>query len=467
MRPRPSARGRKDVKALETTGPDQGLYVALARRGVSRRTFLRFSAAMAAALALPATYAPRIARAVTDAPRLPVVWLRGQDCAGDTMAFLRAADPTVSQLMLELLSVEYHDAIMAPAGHDATEVRLAAMEEFADGYVAVIEGSIPTRDDGASCTIGGRAFREVAREVCDGALATIAVGSCACDGGAPAAGGGQTGAVGAADAVAGGTLIRLPGCPINVEYLTATLVHYLTFGAWPDADAMGRPYFAYGQLIHNQCERRPHYEYGEFVLAWGDEGAQKGWCLYKMGCKGPETFGECPTVRYASGTSWPVRAGHGCIGCHSTGFWDAMSPFYRRLPAPLPFWPQVTVDQIGALLVGGVVAGTAVHGMASYVRQRRSGGHEGHGPAPATAAAGAAGTADDRAEIGPVVGIEAGSEPVEPGPAAPELADTEPGDAGAAAPEPVDTGAADAGPGSVPGVPPDRADGEPPGGATP
>jgi hydrogenase small subunit len=384
---------------------------------MTRRTFLRFSAAMAAVLALPATYSPRIARAVSAAPRLPVVWLRGQDCAGDTMAFLRAADPTIGQLMVELLSVEYHETLMAPAGLDATEARLAAMEEFADGYVAVIEGSIPTADDGAQCTIGGRSFREVAREVCDGALATIAVGSCACDGGAPAAGGGSTGATSAADAVAGGTLIRLPGCPINVEYLTATLVHYLTFGAWPETDGMQRPFFAYGSLIHNQCERRPHYEYGEFVLAWGDEGAQKGWCLYKMGCKGPETFGGCPTVRYASGTSWPVRAGHGCIGCHSPGFWDAMSPFYRRIPAPLPFLsPQVTVDQLGALLIGGVAAGTAVHGAASYVRQRRSGGHGGHGEpaaaaAGATTAPGATATAAPGAlpaEAGPEPGTEAG-----------------------------------------------------------
>lgn len=342
---------------------------------------------MAAVLALSPTYAPRIARAVRTAPRLPVVWLRGQDCAGDTMAFLRAADPTVSQLLLQLLSVEYHETLMAPAGLDATDARLSAMEEFSGGYLAVVEGSIPTADDGASCTIGGQSFREVARDVCSGALATIAVGSCACDGGAPAAGGGPTGAVGVAAVIDGGTLIRLPGCPVNVDYLTATLVHYLTFGAWPETDGMQRPYFAYGSLIHNQCERRPHYEYGEFVLAWGDEGAQKGWCLYKMGCKGPETFGECPTARYASGTSWPVRAGHGCIGCHAPGFWDAMSPFYRRLPGPLPFAPQVTIDQIGALLVGGVLAGTAAHGAASYVRQRRGGGHEEPGAAVAMAAA--------------------------------------------------------------------------------
>lgn len=389
-----------------TTPPGGGLYAALLDRGISRRAFLKFSAAMAAALALPASYAPRIAEAIERAPRLPVIWLRGQDCGGNTMAFLRAADPTVGQLLLELLSVDYHEAIMAPAGQAAEQARLDAMAAFPDGYVAVIEGSIPTADDGAHCIVGGRAFRDVAREVCDGALATIAVGSCASDGGAPAAGGGQTGATDASSVVSGGTLVRLPGCPVNVEYLTATLVHYLTFGEWPPTDGMARPYFAYGRLIHNQCERRPHYEYGEFVLAWGDEGAQKGWCLYKVGCKGPETFSECPTVRYASGTSWPIRAGHGCIGCHSAGFWDAMSPFYRRLPGPLPFAPEVTVDQIGGVLVGAVLAGTAVHGAASYVRERRGGGGHGGGEAAPVAGqvpkpGGSDGVAGLTAEVAP------------------------------------------------------------------
>jgi len=353
------------------TGPDDGLYAAMLDRGISRRAFLKFSTAMAAALALPATYAPRIAEAVAAAPRIPVIWLRGQDCAGNTMAFLRAAHPPVAELVLELLSLDYHETLMAPSGAAAEQSRVDTMAAHPDGYIAVVEGGIPTADEGVHCTIGGRAFRDVVREVCDGALATIGVGSCAYDGGSPAAGGGPTGAVGVAGVASGGTLISLPGCPVNVENLTATIVHYLTFKEWPATDAMHRPYFAYGALIHNQCERRPHYEYGEYALAWGDEGAQKGWCLYKLGCKGPETFANCPTVQYSDGTSWPVRAGHGCIGCHMPGFWDAMSPFYRRLPPPLGVLPQFTVDQYGQVLVGAVIAGTAVHGAASYVRDRR------------------------------------------------------------------------------------------------
>jgi hypothetical protein len=158
---------------------------------------------------------------------------------------------------------------------------------------------------------------------------------------------------------------------MNAANLAATLVHFLTFRALPAADSRGRPLFAYGALLHNLCERRPHFEFGEFVLDWGDEGAQKGWCLYKMGCKGPQNFSNCATVRYDEGTSWPVQAGHGCIGCHMPGFWDQMGPAYARLPSWLPFNPDVSVDSAGMLLVGGVAALAVGHGAASMVRARR------------------------------------------------------------------------------------------------
>jgi hydrogenase small subunit len=350
--------------------PD-GLYPALLARGISRRAFLKFSAAMSAALSLPGSYAPRIAAAVASAPRVPVIWLEGQDCAGNTEAFLRASHPTVAELVLDTLSVDYHETIMAAAGSQAEAAMLATMEAFPNGYIAVVEGSVPLADGGIYCTIGGKAFSETVREVCSGALATIAVGSCAFDGGLPAAAGGWTGAVGASQAVPGATVINLPGCPMNVQNLTATIVHYLTFGQWPAIDTYGRPLFAYGQLIHDQCERRAHFERGEYVQAWGDEGARQGWCLYKMGCKGPETLANCPTARFNDGTSWPVKSGHGCVGCTMPGFWDQMSPFYRRLPTVPPFANDVTADQVGLGLIGGVTALTALHAGGSYVRKRR------------------------------------------------------------------------------------------------
>ena len=394
------------------TRRDDGIYDALVRRGVSRRSFMKFAMAMTAALALPAAYAPRIAQAVATAPRVPVIWLRGQDCSGNTMSFLRSADPTVVELLLDLLSLDYHETLMASAGASADLARVATMEKYPNGYIAVVEGGIPTADDGVYCMIGGRPFRDVVREVTAGALATIAVGSCAFDGGLPAASGGPTGAVGVGQVASGGVIVNLPGCPMNVDNLTATIVHYLTWKQWPVTDSRQRPLFAYGGLIHNQCERRAHFEFGEFVLAWGDEASQKGWCLYKMGCTGPEAYGNCPSQQFDAGTSWPVRAGGGCIGCTMPGFWDEMSPFYRRLQSPIPFAiaPNASVDQVGAVLIGGVAALTVVHGTATYVRERRTMASKGRAARKAAAAAATDATLVPAAE--PVAAVAVAPPPV-------------------------------------------------------
>ncbi|HLB44199.1 MAG TPA: hydrogenase small subunit, partial [Candidatus Limnocylindrales bacterium] len=186
-----------------------------------------------------------------------------------------------------------------------------------------------------------------------------------------AAAGGLTGAVGVGRVISTPHLVNLPGCPVNGDNLAATLVHYLTVKEFPPTDGLGRPFFAYGGLVHNQCERRAYFEFGEFVQSWGDEASQKGWCLYKMGCKGPQTFANCPTQKYAESSSWNVLAGHGCIGCTMPGFWDGMGGAYQRLPAPLPFLPDVSSDTIGLALTGGVAGLAVAHGAASYVRQWR------------------------------------------------------------------------------------------------
>ena len=103
----------------------------------------------------------------------------------------------------------------------------------------------------------------------------------------------------------------------GVDSGPATIVHYLTFGTAPALDSYKRPLFAYGHLIHDQCERRANFDAGRFVEHWGDEGHRNGWCLYKMGCKGPQATYNCPIVRWNGGTSWPIGAGHGCIACAS------------------------------------------------------------------------------------------------------------------------------------------------------
>jgi hydrogenase small subunit len=354
-----------------------GVWKALRRRGVTRRDFLKFCAATTAALALPTRYVPRVVRALETTARPVVVWRQFQDCAGNSEALLRASHPTVGEIVLDLLSVNYHEFLMAPSGAAAEKSIADTIQQYRGEYLAVIEGSIPTGDGGAYCTIGGRSAIDLAREAVASAKATIAVGTCATFGGIPAAAGGPTGAVGVADAVRGSRVLNLSGCPANAANIAAVVVHYLTFDDLPATDDLGRPLFMNGELIHDHCPRRAHYDAGQFVQEWGDEGHRQGWCLYKMGCKGPSTSYNCPQVQYNEGTSWPIGVGHGCVGCAEPAFWDRMTPFYRTLSSVPGFGVETTAQQVGIGLVAGVGALTAAHAVGSNIRRRRAAGPKG------------------------------------------------------------------------------------------
>ena len=313
--------------------------VELTRGGLSRRSFLKVCGLMAATLALPSLHLHAIAKALATAPRLPVIWLEFQDCTGDTESFLRASprsspldsgltEPSIVDLLLDSISVDYHETLMAPAGAMSEKSLNDTLNNYAGQYVAVVEGAIPTANNGVYCTIRGHTALSIAQQVLPGARAVIALGSCAWDGGLPAAAPNLTGAVGVKTAVPGLTnFIALPGCPSNVVNLAATLVHLITFNQLPPTETDGRPYFAYGQEIHEHCERHDFYENDQFVRAWGDQGHRNGWCLFQMGCKGPRTQSNCPSVKWNDGTCWPIGAGHGCIGCTSAHFWDQNTPF--------------------------------------------------------------------------------------------------------------------------------------------
>ena len=346
------------------------LVTELQHRGVSRREFMGFCATMAAALALPESAAARIAQAVQRAAKPILVWLEFQDCAGNTESFLRASRPTAAEVILDVLSVDYHETIMAAAGTQSRENRDRPVKEHPGGYIAVVEGSIPAGANGAFCTIGGESALDIARNVCSNAAATIAIGTCATFGGIPAAAPNPTGALGVADAVPGvRNLINLSACPANVENLTALLVYYLTFKRWPPLDYLRRPLFAYGKSIHDNCERRAHYDAGQYVEAWGDAGHRVGYCLYKMGCKGPATFQNCPNVKWNGATNWPIGCGHPCIGCSEPRFWDTMTPFYQHLTGVPGFGAGSNIDTIGLYATLGVGAAFAGHGLIQIMKR--------------------------------------------------------------------------------------------------
>ena len=256
--------------------------------------------------------------------RLPIIWLELADCSGNSEAFIKSSHPGIADLIFDYISLDYHELLMSASGDQSESVLENIIKEQKGAYVLIVEGAIPMAMEGKYLRIGpkGETGLELLQKCAKDAALIISVGSCALDGGVVAAAPNPTGAVGVSEALGRDDIINLPGCPVNPINIVGTLLSYLMFEELPALDKFNRPLWAYEGRIHDNCERRGHYELGEFVQEWGDVGAQKGWCLFEMGCKGPYTHANCPTMKFNQGTSWPIQAGHGCMGCVEMGFFD-------------------------------------------------------------------------------------------------------------------------------------------------
>ncbi len=343
----------------------------LRERGISRRSFLKWTTMMTGALMLPPMFRPMVARAAESFSRLPVVWLHFAECTGCSEALLRSSYPGVDDILLDTISLEYHETLMAAAGHQAEENLEKALHDFAGKFVCVIEGALPIGLHGKYLTLGakGKTGIQVAKEVTSKAGAVICIGSCSAFGNVQAAKPNPTDASSISGAL-GIQTVNIAGCPPNPINFVGTVLHFLMFGAMPALDSLGRPVWAYGKRIHDYCERRPHFDAGEYVEEWGDEAAKKGWCLYKVGCKGPYTYANCGKVRFNDAVSWPIMAGHGCMGCTEPGFWDTMAPLEKPIADKTVGGGESTVDSIGIALTGLTVAGIAAHAGLTAIRHR-------------------------------------------------------------------------------------------------
>lgn len=307
-------------------------YDRLEKKGVSRREFMKFCTFLTATMGLSASCVPRVAEvfAVSPKQRPPLIWLHFAECTGCTESAIRTVYPWIDELVFEILSFEYHETLMAASGHQAEENLHNAVKKYKGKFICVVEGAIPTKYDGVYGQIGGKTFLNIAKEVCPKAAAVICLGTCSSFGGIQAAAPNPGGYVGVGEALGMKTL-NIPGCPPNPVNLVGTVVNYLLLGKLPELDNHGRPLFAYGKTIHDQCPRRSHFENDEFVEEFGSEEARLGYCLYKVGCRGPETYNNCPIAKFNDGTSWPIEAGHPCLGCSEPGFWDKFTPFYEEI----------------------------------------------------------------------------------------------------------------------------------------
>ena len=342
-------------------------YDVLRRQGISRRSFLKFCSLTATSLGLGSAYAPKIAEAMETKPRTPVIWLEGLECTCCSESFIRSAHPLTKDVVLSMLSLDYHVTLMAAAGHQAEQQLEEIKKKYKGNYILAVEGNPPLNEDGMFCIEGGRPFVEILKETAADAKAVIAWGACASWGCVQAAKPNPTRATPIDKVLSGVPIVKVPGCPPIAEVMTGVVTYMLTFDRLPELDRQGRPKMFYGQRIHDKCYRRPHFDAGQFVEQWDDDAARKGYCLYKMGCKGPTTYNACSTVRWNDGVSFPIQSGHGCIGCSEDGFWDKGS-FYDRVTDIKQFGIEANADKVGgtaAAVVGGaVVAHAAVSALA-------------------------------------------------------------------------------------------------------
>ncbi len=352
------------------------IHAALAEEGMDRRDFMKWASATTATLMLPAMFQPLVAEAAELFNRVPVIWTNLQDCAGNTEALLRTSAPTIDELILDVISLEFHEVIMAAAGHEAEAQLEDAMATFKGRYILAVEGSIPLGLDGQYGVKGPHAetYLDHVRRVGADAFAIVAMGSCAAFGGVPAAYPNPTNAVGVKDVVRGKPIINLSGCPVHPHNITSTIIHVILTGQPPALDNLMRPRFAYGYRIHDNCERRAHFDAGHFVEEFGDHGAKHNYCLYKVGCKGPMTFNNCSIIRFNDGANWPVGVGRGCIGCSEPDFWDKYA-HERPVAAGVRMAPfggvEKSVDYFGLGLLTAVGIGIAVHATASIMAGKK------------------------------------------------------------------------------------------------
>ena len=345
----------KDKTPTDVTNKKGTLGEALRNQGVSRRSFMKFCATTASMMAIPPSMIPLIANALEQARRPSVIWLSFQECTGCTESLTRAHTSTIESLIFDSISLDYHHTLQAAAGHGAEAAREVAMEENFGEYLLVVDGSIPLENPGYS-TIAGISNLDMLMEASKGAAAIISVGTCATYGGIPHANPNPTGSVSVRDIITDKPIINVPGCPPIPVVITGVLTHFLTFGTLPELDHIGRPTAFYGQSIHDRCYRRPFYDKGLFAETFDDEGARKGWCLFKLGCKGPTTYNACATTKWNNGTSFPIEAGHPCIGCSEPDFWDG-GGFYKALSLPTENITQTAVYTAAGAVAAGVALG--------------------------------------------------------------------------------------------------------------
>ncbi|MCK5165344.1 MAG: hydrogenase small subunit [Desulfobacula sp.] len=303
------------------------------KTGVSRRNFLKTVTGTAAGIGISQVFNPALVSAMKKALEThPVLWIQGQGCSGCSVSLLNNVDPAIADVLLKVISLQFHPTVMASEGETALENLYKIAEEYKGKFSLAVEGSIPMAADGKYCIIGELNHKEITmvdlvKDLGAKAGSVLAIGTCAAYGGIPAAEGSETGATGVMEFFKTygikTPVVNIPGCPSHPDWIVGSIVHLLTKGI-PELDDDGRPVIFFGENIHDNCPHIDEYDAGEMSEKFSDP---KG-CRMDLGCKGPDTYADCYKRKWNSGMNWCVDNAV-CIGCVEPGFPDSASPFYE------------------------------------------------------------------------------------------------------------------------------------------
>jgi hydrogenase small subunit len=272
----------------------------------------------------------------------PIVWLQASTCSGCSVSVINTIHPSIKNVILEQLLpghkliLSYHGTLMAATGSLSTDVAREVVKKHQGKYVLVVEGAIPTKENGIYGSVGEENGKPTTMlQWVDllgrNAMAVLTVGTCAAYGGLPAAEPNPSGSKGVSDVFAvlniATPVINIPGCPCHPDWFIGTVAKILLYGMpqSKELDQYGRLKLFYGRSVHNRCINRDYLDEGVFATKFGEEG-----CLLELGCKGPFTNADCPIRLWNGGVNWCIGAGAPCIGCTEKGFPDAHSPIYQR-----------------------------------------------------------------------------------------------------------------------------------------
>ncbi|MBU8848542.1 MAG: hydrogenase small subunit [Desulfobacterales bacterium] len=303
------------------------------KTGVSRRNFLKTVTGTAAGIGISQVFNPALVSAMEKALEThPVLWIQGQGCSGCSVSLLNNVDPSIADVLLKVISLQFHPTVMASEGETALENLYRIAEEYKGKFSLVVEGAIPMAANGKYCIVGELNHKEITmvdivKDLGAKAGSVLSIGTCAAFGGIPAADGGETGATGVMDFFQTyhikTPVVNIPGCPPHPDWIVGSIVYLLTKGI-PELDNDGRPTLFFGENIHDNCPHVEAYDAGDMSEKLSDANG----CRMDLGCKGPDTYADCYKRKWNSGMNWCVDNAV-CIGCVEPVFPDGSSPFYE------------------------------------------------------------------------------------------------------------------------------------------